>query len=193
MNPFGDETFGSIERAAEVLRGIAPVTPVVTSWRLDEISGTYAFLKCEHLERIGAFKFRGAYNAVAHWTTTSSHRVFATVSSGNHAQGLALACRLLGGTAHIVMLKASSHLKQQAVRSFGATVYEADDRSQAITLLDRLAQELPAVIVHPFNDPLVIAGQGTAMIELLGQVADLDLVVAPVGGGGLLSGLCIAA
>ena len=108
-----------------------------------------------------------------------------TVSSGNHAQGLALACRLLGCSAHVAMPKASSSVKQEAARSYGAHIHEAVNRARAVALVDRLARELPAAIIHPFNDPLVIAGQGTVMTELLEQVADLDVVLAPIGGGGL--------
>ena len=188
-----DVTFSRIQEAARVLNGIAHITPVATSHALDDASRAQVFLKCENLQRGGAFKFRGAYHAVSHWVTTASHRRFATVSSGNHAQGLALACRLLGCEAHVVMPAGSSALKRQAVHSYGATIYEAPDRAQANQLLDELARSLPATIVHPFNDPLVIAGQGTIMAELLGQVDDLDVVLAPIGGGGLLSGLCLAA
>lgn len=193
MNQVGCVTFNSIERAVNRLREVARVTPVVTSSYLDAHAGTHTFLKCEQLQLVGAFKFRGAYNAVAHWIATSPHRCFTTVSSGNHAQGLALACRLLGGTAHVVMPKASSRVKREAALSYGATVHEAEDRQQAVALLERLAHELSAVIIHPFNDPFVIAGQGTVMVELLDQARDLDVVLAPIGGGGLLSGLCLAA
>jgi len=166
---------------------------VTASRVLDDTSGARVFLKCENLQRVGAFKFRGAYHAVSHWAATSPSRTFATVSSGNHAQGLALACRLLGCQSHVVMPAGSSPIKRQAVQSYGATVHEAADRAEANELLDRLAQSLPAVVVHPFNDPFVIAGQGTIMLELLEQVDDLDAVLAPIGGGGLLSGLCLAA
>lgn len=188
-----DLTFFLIQEAARVLKGVAHVTPVATGHALDDTSLAKVFLKCENLQRVGAFKFRGAYHAVSHWVTTSSHRTFATVSSGNHAQGLALACRLLGCEAYVVMPAGSSPTKRQAVQSYGATVLEAADRAQANELLNRLEKLLPAVSVHPFNDPFVIAGQGTIMIELLEQVNDLDVVLAPIGGGGLLSGLCLAA
>jgi len=188
-----DVTFALIQEAARVLKGIAHVTPIVTSRKLDDVSGASVFLKCENLQRTGAFKFRGAYHAVSHGVATSSHRTFATVSSGNHAQGLALACQLLGGKAHVVMPAGSSAVKRQAVLSYGATVHDAADRAAANEQLERLARELPAVVVHPFNDPLVMAGQGTIMIELLEQVADVDALLAPIGGGGLLAGLCVAA
>ena len=186
-------TVALIQEAVQTLNGVAHVTPIVTSRTLDEISDARVFLKCENFQRAGAFKFRGAYRAVSHWVATSSQRTFVTVSSGNHGQGLALACQVLGCTAHVVMPKTSSSVKQDAVRLYGALIHETEDRARAIALCDCMARELPAVIIHPFNDPLVIAGQGTVMVELLEQVADLDAVLAPIGGGGLLSGLCVAA
>ena len=188
-----DVTFSLIQDAVHALNGIAHITPVLTSRSLNEISNARVFLKCENFQLAGAFKFRGAYHAVSHWVSTSSQRAFVTVSSGNHAQGLALACRLLGCSAHVAMPKASSSVKQEAARSYGAYIHEAVNRARAVALVDRLARKLPAAIIHPFNDPLVIAGQGTVMTELLEQVADLDVVLAPIGGGGLLAGLCIAA
>ncbi len=188
-----DQYTALIGEAERVLRGVALVTPIVTSELLDRAAAATVFLKCENLQRVGAFKFRGAYHAVSHWASATPSRTFATVSSGNHAQGLALACKLLGCKVHVVMPKNSSTLKRDAVRSHGATIHESEDRPSANILLAQLARELPAVVVHPFNDPLVIAGQGTVMIELLDQVAGLDVVLAPIGGGGLLAGLCLAA
>ena len=186
-------TFALIQAAVDTLKGVAHVTPVLTSRTLNDVSGATSFLKCENFQRVGAFKFRGAYHAVSHWVTTSPHRTFATVSSGNHAQGLALACQLLGCQAHIAMPITSSSAKRQAVRSYGATIHDAPDRPRAVALLEQLAHQLPAIIVHPFNNPFVIAGQGTVMVEFLEQTRELDVVLAPVGGGGLLSGLCLAA
>ena len=119
--------------------------------------------------------------------------MFATVSSGNHGQGLALACRLYGATAHIVMPKPFSAMKHRAVLGYGAQVHVVEDRNCADATLRELVGDYQAVVVHPFNDPYVIAGQGTVMVEIDDQVADLDIVLAPVGGGGLLSGLCLAA
>jgi threonine dehydratase len=171
-----DVTFALIQEAVQALHGVAHVTPVVTSQTLDEISGARVVLKCENFQRADALKFRGAYHAVSRWVATSSQRTFVTVSSGNHAQGLALGCQLLGCTAHVAMPKTSSPVKRDAVQAYGALIHETEDRARAISLVDRLAQELPAVIIHPFDDPLVIAGQGTIMVELLEQVADLSLL-----------------
>jgi threonine dehydratase len=186
-------TFSLVEQAVEVLRGVARVTPVVTSRSLDELSGAKVFLKCENLQRVGAFKFRGAYHAVTRLISADRVGVFATVSSGNHGQGLALACRLHGATAHVVIPKPYSAMKHQAALDYGAVVHVVEDRNEAEATLREVMEASGATIVHPFNDPLVIAGQGTIMVELLDQVSELDAVVAPVGGGGLLSGLCVAA
>ena len=188
-----DVTFASVEEAVRILHGVAHCTPVLTSCQLDALSGARVFLKCENFQRVGAFKFRGAYYALARLMSSQPSRVFATVSSGNHGQGLALACRLQGAAAHIVMPKPFSAMKHRAVLGYGAQVHVVDDRNCADAKLCELVDDYKAVVVHPFNDPFVIAGQGTVMVEFVDQVADLDIVLAPVGGGGLLSGLCLAA
>ena len=186
-------TLSSVERAAELLSGVTALTPVLTNRTLDEVSGTTAFLKCENFQRTGAFKFRGAYHAVARLIESSRTRTFVTISSGNHGQGLALACRILGGSAHVIMPRPFASVKQQAVLDFGATVHEVEGRPRAEVKLREVIEKFDARVIHPFNDPLVIAGQATVMMELLEQVRSLDVVMAPVGGGGLLSGLCIVA
>ena len=186
-------TLSDVQRAAARLNGIAHVTPVFTSSQLNNAAGAPAFLKCENLQRVGAFKFRGAYNAIAALPPDRSASPVVTLSSGNHGQGVALACRLLGRQAHIVMPGPVNALKRAAVVAYGATVHEAADRQQGERLLDDLLAETSGVHVHAFNDPLVIAGQGTAMLEFLSAVPDLDVVLAPIGGGGLLSGTCVAA
>jgi threonine dehydratase len=188
-----DVTFAAVEEAVRILHGVAHRTPVLTSSQLDALSGARVFLKCENFQRAGAFKFRGAYHAIARLMSSQASRVFATVSSGNHGQGLALACRLQGATAHVIMPKPFSVMKHRAVLGYGARVHVVDDRSCADALLREIVNDHEAVVVHPFNDPFVIAGQGTVMVEFVDQVADLDIVLAPVGGGGLLSGLCLAA
>jgi threonine dehydratase len=186
-------TFQDIQQAAERLRGIAHVTPVVTGRQLDEASGATVFLKCENFQRVGAFKFRGAYHAILMLPQEEQGRPVVTISSGNHAQGVALACRLLGREAHILMGGLSNPIKRQAVLGYGATIHDATDHLDAERKLPALLERLHAIYIHPFNDPAVIAGQGTVMLEFLAAVPDLDVVLAPVGGGGLLSSTCVAA
>lgn len=185
-------TLTDIQRAADRLAGIARVTPVYTSRQLDELAGAEVFLKCENFQRTGSFKFRGAYNAIASLPPEQGTRPVVTLSSGNHAQGVALACRLLDRRAHVIMPRPINALKRAAVIGYGAVVHEAADRREGEHLLEELLAATSGVHVHAFNDPLVIAGQGTAALEFLSSVPALDVVLAPVGGGGLLSGTCIA-
>ena len=186
-------SFGEICEAAAVLKGIAHVTPVMTSYQLNETSGARVFLKCENFQRVGAFKFRGAYYAISRIAVEAPDRPIVTLSSGNHAQGVALACRLHGLQAHVVMPLPMNPMKKQATTDYGATVYEASDRRQAEQIAASLCEGLHGVLVHPFNDVAVMAGQGTTMLELFDQVPDMDVILAPVSGGGLLSGVCVAA
>jgi threonine dehydratase len=165
----------------------------MTSCPLDALSGVRVFLKCENFQRVGAFKFRGAYHTIARLMSSRPAHMVATFSSGNYAQGLALACRFQEATAHVVMPKSFSAMKHREVLGYGAQVHVVEDRSYVDARLRELVEYYPAVVVHPFNDPSVIAGQGTVMVEFVDQVADLDIVLGPVGGGGLLSGLCLAA
>jgi len=164
----------------------------MTSCPLEARSGVRVFLQCENFQRGGAFEFRGAYHAaIARLMSSPPARVFATFSSGNHGQGLALACRLQGAAAHVVLPKPFSTMKHRAVLSYGAQVHVVEDRSYVDARLCELVEYYQAVVVHPFNDPSVIAGQGTVMVEFVDQVGDLDIELGPVGGGGLLSGLCL--
>lgn len=188
-----EPTFALIQEAVGVLRGVTDRTPVLTSQVLDGISGANVYLKCENFQRSGAFKFRGAYHAVSRLIKGDSIHTFATVSSGNHGQGLALACRILGANAHVIMPRPFIDRKQRAVLDYGATLHVIERRSEAERKLCEITERYGATIVHPFNDPLVIAGQGTIMVELLEQAGDFDVLLAPVGGGGLLSGLCLVA
>ncbi len=175
-------TFSDVQSAAERLRGLAHRTPVVTSRTFDEIAGCHVFFKCENLQRAGAFKFRGAYNALAQLTTEQRQRGVVAFSSGNHAQGLALAAKLLDVPATVVMPSDAPQLKMDATRGYGAEV----------VTYDRLTGDREAVI-PPFDHPHIIAGQGTAALELVQDVPDLDFLLAPVGGGGLISGCATAA
>jgi threonine dehydratase len=189
----GAIAFSDIQQAAARLHRIAYVTPVLTLPQLDEATGSAVWLKCENFQRIGAFKFRGAYNAVAALPPESRSSPVVTLSSGNHAQGVALACQLLGRQAHVVMPQPINAFKLAAVVRYGAIVHQARDRHEGECMLKALLDELSGVHVHAFNDPFVIAGQGTAMLEFLSAVPDLDVVLAPIGGGGLLAGTCLAA
>ncbi|MEE8164849.1 MAG: pyridoxal-phosphate dependent enzyme [Myxococcota bacterium] len=168
-------------------------TPVMTCSTIDAICGAKIHFKCENLQKIGAFKIRGASNAVLCLDDEQAARGVVTHSSGNHGQALALAAQRRGIAAHVVMPTNTSQAKKDAVAGYGARVIECEptleDREQT---LDRIVAETAATRVHPYNDPRVICGQGTAALELLEQVDDLDVVVAPIGGGGLISGTCIA-
>ena len=182
--------FHDVELAAARLKGIARETSVQTSRQLDARSHATVFLKCENFQRVGAFKFRGAYNAV---TQRSSLKPVVALSSGNHAQGIALACRLSGKEAHLVMPKPVNPIKRAAVQDYGGIVHVPPDPRDADSFSRDLVRELHGEWIEAFNDPDVIAGQGTATLELLGRVPDLVVLLGPIGGGGLLSGTCLAA
>ena len=187
-------TLEDVRDAAERIKGAAHRTPVLTSRTLDERVGAQVFLKAENLQRVGAFKFRGAYNAIARLAPELRERGIAAFSSGNHAQAVALAARLLGASAVILMPADTPASKLSAVRGYGAEVVTFDryrDDREAMTRA--LAQERGLAVVPPYDDPDVMAGQGTAALELLEEVGDLAAVVAPVGGGGLLAGTAVAA
>lgn len=189
----GSPTFDDVRAAAERLRGVVHRTPVATCRALDELAGRELFFKCEHLQRVGAFKFRGASNAVALLSDAEAARGVVTHSSGNHAQALALAARRRGIPAHIVMPTGAPAVKRAAVAGYGAVIHEcAPTLAAREQTAARVVAETGGVFVHPYNDPRIIAGQGTAALELLEVVPDLDAVFAPVGGGGLMSGTCLA-
>src|SRR5919199_6315366 len=182
--------FDDVRAAAERVRGVAHRTPVLTSRTLDERCGGRVFLKAENLQRIGAFKFRGAYNAV---TALAPERGVGTASSGNHAQAVALAARLRGLHAVILMPKDAPPSKRAATAGYGAEVLDFDRyRDDRDAMARKLAAERGLTLVHPYDEPLVMAGQGTAGLELLEEVPDVDVVLVPVGGGGLVSGVATA-
>jgi threo-3-hydroxy-L-aspartate ammonia-lyase len=183
--------FEDVRAAAARLEGVAHRTPVVTSRTLDAMAGARVFLKCENLQRTGAFKFRGAFNAISQLPQGQGVAAF---SSGNHAQAVALASSLLGVPAVILMPEDAPPTKLAATRAYGAEVVTYDRYAQDRDELGRsLAAERGLALVPPFDHELVMAGQGTAALELLQDVPDLDVLVTPVGGGGLLSGTAIAA
>lgn len=186
--------FTAVRAAAERLAPVAHRTPIATCRTLDQLAGRELFFKCENLQKVGAFKFRGAYNAVAQLDDELARRGVATHSSGNHAQAVALAARLRGVPAYIVMPRNAAAVKRRAVEGYGARVIECEPNLAAReATAAQVQQETGAAFVHPYDDARVIAGQGTAALELLEDVAELDAIIAPVGGGGLLSGSCITA
>ena len=178
----GIPTIDDIRRAAERIKPHAHRTPVLTCRGLDRLAGCRLFFKCENFQKVGAFKFRGACNAVF----SLGH------SSGNHAAALALAASLRGAQAYIVMPETSPEVKKAAVAGYGAEITFCNPTLQAREDgLAEVVERTGATVIHPYNDPRIIAGQGTAALELLKDVPDLDVVLAPVGGGGLSSGTCL--
>jgi threonine dehydratase len=187
-------TIDDVHAAAARIEGLAHRTPVLTSRALDEATGARVFLKAENLQRVGAFKFRGACNAVASLSADERERGVATVSSGNHAQALALAAQLHGVKATILMPDDAPAGKLAATKGYGAEVIAFDrygeDREE---LLAQLVSERGSIPVHPYDDPRVMAGQGTLALELMEQAGPLELLLVCVGGGGLISGCATAA
>ena len=182
-------TLDDVKEAARRLDGRIHHTPVLTSRSLDEAVGHAVFMKCENLQRAGAFKIRGALNKLLTLSTEDRRRGVVAFSSGNHAQGVALAARLTGVHALILMPTDAPALKLEATRGYGAEVVFYDRQTED---RERRAQELVAetgrVLVPPYDDYAIMAGQGTAALELLAQVPDLDALLTPVGGGGLMAG-----
>jgi threonine dehydratase len=186
-------TFADVEAAAARLAGVAHRTPVMTSRRLDAQVGASLFLKCENLQRVGAFKFRGGYNALSRFDAAQRRAGVVSFSSGNHAQAIALAARLLGIPATIVMPTDAPAAKLAATRGYGATVVTYDRYSEDRAAIGaRLAEEQGLTLVPPYDHPDVMAGQGTAALELFEEVGELDALFVPLGGGGLLSGTALA-
>jgi threonine dehydratase/serine racemase len=184
----------AVREAAERIKGIVHRTPVMTSDTLNRLAGRQLFFKCENLQKVGAFKYRGATNAVRHLTDAEAARGVVTHSSGNHAQALALAARVRGIPAYIVMPRTAPAVKKAAVEGYGGqvTLCEPNLAAREETAA-RLVKATGATLIPPFDHPDVIAGQGTTALELLEEVPDLDAIMTPVGGGGLLSGCTVAA
>ncbi len=180
-----------VKAAHQRIRAHIHRTPVIHSRLLDERVGCQVFFKCENLQKVGAFKARGALNAVLGLSGDES--AVATHSSGNHAAALAMAAAVRGISAHIVMPDNALAVKKAAVQGYGGKIVECEATLAAReSTLQQLVAETGAHVVHPYDDPRIIAGQGTVALELLQQVDELDIVVAPVGGGGLLAGIAIA-
>jgi threo-3-hydroxy-L-aspartate ammonia-lyase len=183
-----------VREAAARLRVVATRTPVLRSRTLDDRVGAAVFLKAEMFQRAGAFKFRGAYNRISRLTEAERRRGVAAYSSGNHAQAVALAARLVGTSAVIVMPADAPSEKVEATRDYGAEVVTYDRyREDREEIGRQVADDRGATLVPPYDDPLVIAGQGTAALELLDEVGELDTLLAPVSGGGLIAGSAVIA
>ena len=183
-----------VEAAAARLDGVAHRTPVLTSTTLDALAGGSVHVKAECFQRGGAFKFRGAYNKIASLPATTRERGVFAYSSGNHAQAVAIAARMLGSRATILMPADAPPAKRDATLGYGAEVVTYDRWTEDREVLGaRLAEERGVELVRPYDDPLVMAGQGTTALELLDEVGGLDALVVPVGGGGLIAGCVTAA
>src|SRR5215213_1897598 len=186
-------TFADVESAAKQIAGAAHRTPVITSRSVNERTGATVFFKCENLQRAGAFKFRGAYNALSRLSSDERRRGVVTFSSGNHAQAIALAGRVLDIPRVIVMPSDAPAVKRIATAGYGGEVIlydrDAEDRE---AIGRRLATERGLTLIPPYDHPHIIAGQGTAARELIEDVGALDYLFVPCGGGGLLSGSAIA-
>ncbi len=180
--------------ASKRIEGHGHRTPVLTNKTIDKLSGKKIFFKCENFQKIGAFKFRGGWNAISSLNEEEAMKGVCTHSSGNHAQAVAYAAAKRNIPAYIVMPENAPKVKLEAVEGYNAkiTLCEPTLKARRDTL-DEIAKRTGARIVHPFNDPKVIAGQGTAALELIEEVKELDAICAPIGGGGLMSGTCIAA
>jgi threonine dehydratase len=187
-------TYADVAAAADRVAGHAHRTPVLTSRTVDERTGAKVFFKCENLQRIGAFKFRGAYNAVSQLSPEDRERGVLSFSSGNHAQAVALAGQLLGVRVTIVMPSDAPAVKIQATRGYGAEVVLNDKRKETREeVAERIVRERGLTMIPPFDNPHVIAGQGTAAKELIEDAGKLDYLFVPVSGGGLISGCAVAA
>ena len=182
-----------IRAAAGRIKGIGHRTPILTSQTLDKMAGLKLFFKCENFQKVGAFKLRGGWNAVSMLSDEEAAKGVCTHSSGNHAQAVAFSAMKRGIASYIVMPNNVPDVKLNAVKGYGANIILCEPTLEAReTTLDEITKETGAQMVHPFNNPNVIAGQGTAALEMIEDLGTLDAIIAPIGGGGLMSGTCIA-
>lgn len=187
-------SYSDIVAAADRIAGAARRTPALTSSRFDDEVGAQVYFKCENLQHVGAFKFRGAYNAIAKLTPSQRRAGVVTYSSGNHAQAIALAATMQGVASTIVMPQDAPAIKRAATERYGAQIIEYDRYSEdRIAIAQSISERDGVTVIPPYDYLDVMAGQGTATKELIEQVGELDIVVAPLGGGGLLSGTAVAA
>ena len=182
-----------IRAAAGRIKGVGHRTPILTSQTLDEMAGRKLFFKCENFQKVGAFKLRGGWNAVSMLSDEEAAKGVCTHSSGNHAQAVAFSAMKRGIASYIVMPNNVPDVKLDAVKEYGANIILCEPTLEAReTTLDEITKKTGAQVVHPFNNPNVIAGQGTAALEMIEDLGTLDAIIAPIGGGGLMSGTCIA-
>jgi threo-3-hydroxy-L-aspartate ammonia-lyase len=187
-------TLDDVRAAAERLRGVAHRTPVIRATSLDDAAGAQVWLKCEQFQRAGAFKFRGAYNKIANLSDEQRKRGVIAFSSGNHAQAVALCGKLFGAPTVICMPTDAPSVKVEATAGYGAEIVRYDRMTQDREAVARqIGEERGLTLVPPYNDPLIMAGAGTAALELLEDQPDLEVIATPVGGGGLVSGTSVAA
>ena len=181
-----------IRAAAGRIKNVGHRTPLLTSQILDEMTGRKLFFKCENFQKVGAFKLRGGWNAVSMLSDEDAAKGVCTHSSGNHAQAVAFSAMKRGITSYIVMPNNVPDVKLDAVKGYGANIILCEPTLEARkTTLDEIVKKTGALVVHPFNNPNVIAGQGTVALEMIEDLGELDAIIAPIGGGGLMSGTCI--
>jgi threonine dehydratase len=194
MSKHLDNMFNRVLAAQKRLQGYSHVTPVMTSRTLDQRAGAAIYLKCENLQRVGAFKFRGAFNAMSQLSKEESRRGVITHSSGNHAQAIALVGRLLGIQTTIVMPDDAPATKRAATQAYGATIVDYNPQEATREKISRELEEKHGyVLIPPYDHAEVVAGQGTAALELFEKLSSLDMLLVPCGGGGLLSGSAVVA
>lgn len=187
-------SFDDIVSAHQRIAGIAHRTPVLTSTTANEMTEAQVYFKCENFQRMGAFKFRGAYNAIAQFSPAQRTKGVIAFSSGNHAQAIALSARLLGVYAMIVMPSDAPDIKIAATRSYGGEVVLYDRYTEDREVIGRrLAEKHGLTLIPPYDHPHIMAGQGTVAKEFIEEIGDLDILITPLGGGGLLSGCAVAA
>ncbi|MEC7697870.1 MAG: pyridoxal-phosphate dependent enzyme [Candidatus Thermoplasmatota archaeon] len=180
--------------ASKRIEGHGHRTPILTNKTIDELTGKKIFFKCENFQKIGAFKFRGGWNTISSLSGEEASKGVCTHSSGNHAQAVAYAAMKRNIPAHIVMPRNAPKVKIQAVEGYRANITLCEPTLKARReTLEKIAEKTGSYVVHPFNEPKVIAGQGTCAMEMIEDIGDLDAICAPIGGGGLMSGTCIAA
>jgi threo-3-hydroxy-L-aspartate ammonia-lyase len=186
--------FEKILEAEKRIADYANITPIITSGTLNEISGAEIYLKCENFQKVGAFKFRGAFNAISQLSNEQKAKGVITYSSGNHAQAVALVGKMLGVKTIVVMPDNAPFIKKEATKHYGANIIEYDSqKGTREEIAENIKRKNGYTLIPPFDHPDIVAGQGTAALELFEEVKSLDLLLVPCGGGGLLSGSAVAA